>query len=62
MAKAGNGGWYVNTKTGEITQGKRLSWGNRLGPYPTAEAASQWRGQIAARNTQADNTDLDWED
>lgn len=54
--------WYVNTKTGNITQGKEPGWTNRIGPYPSREAAAQWRGQAAARNEAADLLDLEWED
>lgn len=60
MTTSDNGNWYVNTATGEVSQGKHREWGDRLGPYPTAEAAAEWRGQAAARNAEADAADLDW--
>lgn len=54
--------WYVDTKTGEITQGKESGWTNRIGPYLSKEAAAHWRGQAAARNEAADLLDLEWEE
>lgn len=54
--------WYVDTRTGEISQGKNRRWSNRIGPYPSKEAAAQWRGQTAVRNEAADALDLEWED
>ena len=53
-----NDKWYVNTRTGEITQGIRREWGTRLGPYPSAEAASHWRDSIARHNAEADAEDM----
>lgn len=61
MSTSENGNWYVNTTTGEISQGKHHEWSDRLGPYPTAEAAAEWRGHAAARNAEADAAELDWE-
>jgi len=61
MTTSDNGNWYVNTSTGEVSQGKHPEWSHRLGPYPTAEAAAEWRSQAAARNAEADAADLDWE-
>lgn len=54
--------WYVNTATGEISQDKGARWTHRLGPYKSKEAAAEWRGQVAARNAEADALDLEWQD
>ena len=42
----------------KITQGIRREWGTRLGPYPSAEAASHWRDSIARHNAEADAEDM----
>lgn len=34
-----SGEYYFNTLTGEVEHGRVSSWNNRLGPYPTLEAA-----------------------
>lgn len=31
--------YYFNTKTRQVEVGKPSSWANRMGPYPTREAA-----------------------
>ena len=33
--------FYFNTKTHEVEVGKPSSWTNRMGPYPTREAAER---------------------
>ncbi|MBI9114291.1 SPOR domain-containing protein [Sanguibacter suaedae] len=33
--------FYFNTSTKEVEEGKPSSWRNRMGPYPTREAASK---------------------
>ena len=35
--------------------------GRRLGPYPTREAAENWKEQADARNEKWDASDEDWE-
>lgn len=33
--------YYFNTKTRQVEVGKPSSWTNRMGPYPTKEAAEK---------------------
>jgi hypothetical protein len=35
---------------------------DRVGPYPSAERAANWREEFAARNERWDEEDREWED
>lgn len=49
--------WYFDTKTGEVAQGKIISWDNRMGPYDTKEEAQHALKIAAERNDAADEWD-----
>ncbi|RNE49550.1 hypothetical protein [Corynebacterium alimapuense] len=55
--------WYFNPTTGEIDQGKKSSWANRMGPYDTREDAASALKIAAKRNADidaAESEDDDW--
>lgn len=53
-------GFYYNLSTGEVEQGLQSSWTQRMGPYPTREAA-QHALETAHRRTEAwDDDDRAW--
>lgn len=54
-------GWYwcLEHQAVETREGCRAT--ARLGPYPTAEAAANWRESVEARNEEWDEQDEDWE-
>lgn len=35
---------------------------NRVGPYPTAERAQNWRAEYAERNERLDREDAEWKE
>lgn len=49
--------YYYNPSTGEVTQGKKAAWDNRMGPYATREEAESALQIAAQRNKSADNQD-----
>lgn len=49
--------WYYDTKTGEVTQGKQDGYLDRMGPYPTQQAASEALKTAAERNKAWDEDD-----
>lgn len=49
--------WYYDTKTGEVTQGKQEGYLDRMGPYPTQQAASEALKTAAERNKAWDEDD-----
>ncbi len=51
--------WYYDLKTGEVTQGRQRSWTRRMGPYPTAEAASRALETARERNEAWDAEDAE---
>lgn len=60
----GTGGeeyWY-NPGTGEVEQGRVSPWNDRMGPYPTREAAEQALAKAAARSEAWDEADRRWEE
>lgn len=46
--------WYYNTKTGEVIQGKQEGYIDRMGPYPSREAAAHALETAKERNKQWD--------
>lgn len=46
--------WYYNTKTGEVIQGKQEGYIDRMGPYPSREAAAHALDTAKERNKQWD--------
>lgn len=51
--------WYYDTKTRTAVQGKQKGFQNRMGPYPTREAAEHALETAQARNEAADAADRD---
>lgn len=53
-------GYYYNLTTGEVEHGMQSAWTERMGPYPTAEAAHEAL-ETARRRTEAwDKQDEEW--
>lgn len=51
--------WYFDTETRTAVQGKQRGFQNRMGPYPTREAAERALETARARNDAADAADRD---
>lgn len=51
--------FYFNTKTREVEEGKPSSWTNRMGPYPTREAAQDALGTASARTEEWDEAEAE---
>ena len=54
--------YYYNLATHEIEEGKVHGATNRMGPYPTAEAARLALAQAELRNEKWEAADAAWED
>jgi hypothetical protein len=54
--------FYFNTKTREVEEGKPSSWTNRMGPYPTREAAQDALGKASARTEEWDEAEAEERD
>lgn len=54
------GEFYLNTRTGEVEEGKVSGSLNRMGPYPTREAATEAYERAADRNEAWDEADKAW--
>lgn len=52
--------WYYNTATGEVEQGPKSPMQNRLGPYPTRQAAEDALKTAEARNKQWEDQERQW--
>lgn len=52
--------WYYNTATGEVELGPQSPMQNRLGPYPTKEAAEDALKIARERNKQWEDQDREW--
>ena len=51
--------WY-NPATGEVEEGRVSPWDQRMGPYPTREAAQQALEKAQARTEAWDEADRRW--
>lgn len=51
------GEWYYDTRTGEAVEGKQPGYLDRMGPYPTREAALEALQTAANRNDSWDEED-----
>lgn len=60
MAESGE--WYWCLKHGRVEPPDGCRAADRLGPYPTREAAANWRETYEARNQQLDAEDQAWEE
>ena len=54
--------FYYNLSTGQVEEGKVAGASDRMGPYPTAEAAAQAFAKAEARNEEWDADDEAWAD
>jgi hypothetical protein len=54
--------FFYNLTTGEVEEGKVHGATNRMGPYPTAEAARAALQQAEQRNERWDAADAAWEE
>ncbi|MEJ4112800.1 hypothetical protein ACGE24_03615 [Corynebacterium kroppenstedtii] len=54
--------WYFNAETKEVSQGKKLGWQGRMGPYDSKEDAEHALDRAQARNKEADDADGQWGD
>lgn len=52
--------FYLNVRTGEVEEGKVSTWAERMGPYPTAEAAKAALATAEDRNEAWDAADKAW--
>lgn len=48
--------WYFNSETQEVSQGKKSSWLNRMGPYDSKEEAEHALERAHERNQEADES------
>ncbi|WP_380167815.1 hypothetical protein [Jannaschia sp. R86511] len=53
--------FWFNTETKQVEQGPQSHYTNRMGPYPTAEAASRALETAAARSEAWDDEDEKWD-
>ncbi|HET9442735.1 MAG TPA: hypothetical protein VFO65_05390 [Acidimicrobiales bacterium] len=61
MAGAEDDGWYWCVHHGRVEQGVTgCPPAERMGPYPTEEAARNWRQQVEERNDRWDAEDRAW--
>lgn len=56
------GRYYLNTRTGEVEEGKQAAATHRLGPYDTREEAAAAYDRAAARNEAWEEEDRAWRD
>lgn len=61
MSDEGTGFWF-NPRTGEVEEGRLSPWGDRMGPYPTREAAEQALATARERTEAWDEEDRRWKD
>ena len=59
MTHEADGFWY-NPTTGEVEEGRQSPWTERMGPYPTREAAQHALERAAGRTEAWDEADRRW--
>ena len=59
MTDQADGFWY-NPTTGEVEEGRQSPWTDRMGPYPTREAAQHALERAAGRSEAWDEEDRRW--
>lgn len=57
---ATGGEFWFNPGTGEVEEGRVSHWTDRMGPYPTREAAQQALQTARARSEAWDEEDRRW--
>lgn len=56
-----DGGWYWCVRHGRVEHGaESCPADDRMGPYPTEDAARNWRQSVEARNERWDAEDRAW--
>lgn len=61
MTTADGGEWYWCVRHDRVEHGADACRGDdRMGPYPTEEAARNWRETVEARNDRWDAEDRAW--
>lgn len=53
-------GFYYNLRSGEVERGQQSLWTDRIGPYPTREAAQQALETARRRTAEWDEQDRAW--
>lgn len=56
------GEYWVNTATGQVEEGRLSPAAERMGPYPSREAAQHAFDTAAARTESWDEADRQWND
>lgn len=59
---APGGDFWFNPGTGEVEQGRVSPWTDRMGPYPSREAAQQALEKARSRSESWDEADRRWRD
>ena len=59
MSSADDEFWF-NVRTQTVEQGRQSSWEQRLGPYPTKEAAEHALADAHRRTEAWDDADEEW--
>jgi hypothetical protein len=54
-----HGDWYYCFKHEKVETRDECAQSDRMGPYPTRDAAEHWRDRVAARNQAWDDEDDD---
>jgi len=54
--------YWFNPRTGEVEEGRLSAWGDRMGPYPTREAAERALDTAQDRSAAWDDEDRRWKD
>ncbi len=57
-----DGDFWFNPGTGEVEQGRVSPWTDRMGPYPSREAAQQALETARSRSESWDDADRRWRD
>lgn len=61
VATGGGAGWYWCVRHDRVEQaGGACRADDRMGPYPTEEAARNWQGTVEARNAEWDAEERAW--
>lgn len=55
-----DGDWWWCMSHAAVEHGAGCRGSDRLGPYPTAEAAEHWRERVEQRNDAWDEQDREW--
>jgi hypothetical protein len=56
-----DGEWYWCLRHGRVEEREGCRADDRLGPYPTPQAARNWRERVESRNERWDDADERWQ-